>query len=120
MNDIVRDTRTNRTRDVLKYWQHLRRNDCFTDLTVYCGTDFGCVSLHGAVLAACSPLIASLLTENNRSCPREGNVIFLPDCEKEDFVGLVKVKSQTITLLITKPNLVQIIYTYNCIPEIFT
>lgn len=54
--------------------------------------DFGCVSLHGVVLAACSPFIASLLTENNRNSPRDENVLFLPDCEKEDFVALVKVK----------------------------
>lgn len=85
-------SKTNSTQEVLRYWQHLRRNDCFTDLTVYCGMNFGCVSLHGAVLGACSPFIASLLTENSRITPRDENVLFLPDCEKEDFVALVKVK----------------------------
>ena len=53
--------------------------------------DFGCVSLHGAVLGACSPFISSLLTENSRISPRDENVLFLPDCEKDDFVALVKV-----------------------------
>ena len=81
----------NNTKDILQYWQYLRQNDCFTDLTVYCGMDFGCVSLHGAVLGACSPFISSLLTENSRISPRDENVLFLPDCEKDDFVALVKV-----------------------------
>ena len=79
---------------MLSYWQYLRRNDCFTDLTVYCGMDFGCVSLHGAVLGACSPLIATILNENSRMSSRDENVIFLPDCEKDDFVELVKVSSK--------------------------
>ena len=82
---------TKRAKEVLNYWQYLRRNDCFTDLIVYCGMDFGCVSLHGAILGACSPFIASILIENNRISSRDENVIFLPDCEKEDFVALVKV-----------------------------
>ena len=53
--------------------------------------DFGCVSLHGAILGACSPFIASILTQNIRMSSRDENVIFLPDIEKEDFVALVKV-----------------------------
>ena len=83
-----------RAKEVLSYWQYLRRNDCFTDLTVYCGMDFGCVSLHGAILGACSPLIATILNENSRMSSRDENVIFLPDCEKDDFVELVKVSSK--------------------------
>ena len=88
---IRNDHKTRRAKEVLNYWQYLRRNDCFTDLTVYCGMNFGCVSLHGAILGACSPFIASILTENNCISSRDENVIFLPDCEKEDFVALVKV-----------------------------
>ena len=53
--------------------------------------DFGCVSLHGAVLGACSSFISSLLTENNRISSRDETVLFLPDSEKDDFVALVKV-----------------------------
>ena len=83
--------RDNSTKDVLSYWKYLRQNDRFTDLTVYCGMDFGCVSLHAAVLGACSPFIASILNENSANSSRDENVIFLPDCEKEDFVALVKV-----------------------------
>ena len=88
---IRNDLSTKRTKEILSYWQYLRQNECFTDLTVFCGMDFGCVSLHGAILGACSPFIASILTQNIRMSSRDENVIFLPDIEKEDFVALVKV-----------------------------
>ena len=69
---------------LLNHWRYLRQNDCFTDLKIYCGQTNEYVALHGAILAACSPFIASLLNPAS-----DQNVIQLPDFDYKDVITFV-------------------------------
>ncbi len=87
--NVIKNNQVDNINKIFGHWRNFLVNDSFTDLRVFCKDDFGCggVTLHRAVLASASPMMARLLASDLR----DETHLILPDVSKKDFATLVQV-----------------------------